>query len=81
VLVQAVKVVLLMGCCGVTLGMIHSFTVGESGVKSAQRSIQKIHLNPGQIVVEKSGLFIDLDQKLKPVQTLYYDGKGYYIEE
>lgn len=77
-LVQAIKAVFLMGCCGVTLGMIHSFTRSES---AAQSSIKKIYLDPRQIAVEKSGLFIDLDEKLKPIQALYYDGKRFYVEE
>ena len=80
-LVQAIKAILLMACCGVALGMIHSFTRVEAAVKSAQRSMQKIYLEPDQIAVEKSGLFIDLGKKLKPIRALYYDGKRFYVEE
>jgi hypothetical protein len=80
-LVQTVKAILFMGCCGVTLGMIHSFTKNESVVKAVQNATQKIYLEPSQIAVEKSGLFIDLGKKLKPIEALYYDGKRFYVEE
>ncbi len=75
-LVQAVKAVFLMGCCGVTLGMIHSFTRAES---AAQSSTKKIYLDPRQIAVEKTGLFIDLDEKLKPIQPLYEEDSQHSV--
>jgi len=79
-LVQAIKAILFIACCGLTLGMIHSLTRDEGG-PNQQSSMQKIYLDPDQIAVDETGLFVELGKKIYPVQALYYDGGHFYIEK